>query len=190
MKKGIAVGVLIMIILLTVGCGTQNTTEIPDSNSNIAEITNNTDNENMIAETSENDASKQEEAKSEEAKQEKAKQEEAKQEEAKQKLVNSEETKTEETLEEPPEITISIGEQNMDYVICPNDWDSVITKFAFTDTLDKIAEQNYFIPTFNLGNELGEENSRVVSIDFGSNVPDSVQVFDAMLDGNVYVPIV
>jgi glycerol-3-phosphate cytidylyltransferase-like family protein len=88
--------------------------------------------------------------------------------------------------EKPPEITISINGLNLDYIVAETDWEGKKKDLTSYNAFDEICKKEQFIPTFRIGYG-GEDDSKTISIDFGSSIPDSIQVFDEMLDadGNV-----
>jgi L-fucose mutarotase/ribose pyranase (RbsD/FucU family) len=87
----------------------------------------------------------------------------------------------------PPEIILSIDGLGLDYVVCPTKWDSKENQFTTADALAEIMDKASFLPTFGLAGINIVNTNRSVLINFGSSIPDSIKVFDAMLDeqGNV-----
>jgi hypothetical protein len=87
----------------------------------------------------------------------------------------------------PPNIIISIDGLSVDYVVSPTKWGKKAKEFNTKEALAQISKSNPFIPTFVLAGWNNEEGNKSILIDFGKSIPDSIKVYDAMLDdqGNV-----
>lgn len=77
-------------------------------------------------------------------------------------------------MQEPPELTISIGDKQLDYVVAKNKWDGNI--YDREDTFISIIKKQNEIPIF--------ENGSIVEINFKSNPPDKFTISDILIDEN------
>jgi hypothetical protein len=84
----------------------------------------------------------------------------------------------------PPDIMISIEGNALDYTVKETKWGGSEKEYTISDAYHEITDKDRFIPTYNLGNVIEIEFARSVIIDFGSSIPDSIQVYDAMLNEN------
>jgi L-fucose mutarotase/ribose pyranase (RbsD/FucU family) len=82
----------------------------------------------------------------------------------------------------PPEIIISIDGLSLNYVVSPSNWGKEENEFATGNALAEIMKSDSFIPTFGLANRSIVETYKSVMINFGNSIPDSIKVYDAMLD--------
>lgn len=84
---------------------------------------------------------------------------------------------------EPPELFISVDGVGIDYVVRKTKWKDISEAYSMSEELAKLTEKADFIPTFTLGGFGGGiEESRLVTLDFGNSIPDTIVVKDAMLD--------
>lgn len=81
----------------------------------------------------------------------------------------------------PPKIAISIDGLAIDYTFKATNWEGKIYNYKTKDAWKDITKKDQFIPTFKLGG-IDNTDLRSVSIDFGNSIPDSIIVYDAMLD--------
>jgi hypothetical protein len=84
----------------------------------------------------------------------------------------------------PPEIGISIDGTDIGYAVKETNWNGTEAEYTVEDAYKEIMNQGRFIPTFKLSNMIEVEVTRPVVIDFGSSIPDSVLIYDAMLDSD------
>ena len=82
----------------------------------------------------------------------------------------------------PPEIIVSIDGLSLDYVVSPTNWGKEEKEFTTKNALAEIMKRDPFIPTFGLANLSIVETYKSVMINFGKSIPDSIKVYDAMLD--------
>lgn len=83
---------------------------------------------------------------------------------------------------EPPDIFISVDGVGIDYVVRKTKWEDISEDYSMSEEWAKLAKAD-FIPTFTLGGfGASTEKSRLVTLDFGDSIPDSITVKDAMLD--------
>jgi len=84
----------------------------------------------------------------------------------------------------PPEIKISIDDLGIDYEIRKTQWNGETLYFNSKDAFATIIDKQKFIPTFSLRGieDMYDIGGRVVTIDFGNSIPDSIQVYDSMFD--------
>ena len=75
-------------------------------------------------------------------------------------------------MQEPPELTISIGDKQLDYVVAKNKWDGNI--FDREDIFISIIKNQNEIPIF--------ENGSIVEICFKTNPPDKFTISDILID--------
>jgi L-fucose mutarotase/ribose pyranase (RbsD/FucU family) len=81
----------------------------------------------------------------------------------------------------PPQVIISMEGLSLDYVVSTTKWDAAEKEFTTAKAVEEIMEKNPFIPTIGLNNSMCELNKTIV-LNFGSSIPDSIKVYDAMLD--------
>ncbi len=88
--------------------------------------------------------------------------------------------------ENPPEIMIDVDGISLDYIVKATKWNEDAGKLKEKDAFDQIMKKEQFIPTFQLGG-LGGDADKTITINFGQSIPDSISVYDAMLedDGKV-----
>ncbi|OPZ85509.1 MAG: hypothetical protein BWY74_03892 [Firmicutes bacterium ADurb.Bin419] len=79
---------------------------------------------------------------------------------------------------DPPPINISIGGQNLDYIVQTTQWNG--TENKNDNAYGEIMRRNYSIPTFTIN----DKGIKSVRVDFGDCIPDSIKVSDSMLDNN------
>ncbi len=77
-------------------------------------------------------------------------------------------------MQEPPELSISVGDKQLDYVAAKNKWNGSI--YDREDTFISIVKEQNEIPVF--------ENGSIVEISFKSNPPDKFTVSDILIDEN------
>jgi hypothetical protein len=82
----------------------------------------------------------------------------------------------------PPPITITMEGLSLDYVVSKTKWDTVNHEFITANALKKILEKTPFIPTIKLTGTSIQESNKTMVINFGNCMPDSIKVYDAMLD--------
>lgn len=83
---------------------------------------------------------------------------------------------------EPSDITISLEEKELGYVIWKTNWMGTEQEYSAVQILELIKQSKIEIPTVYVGSFYEEESAQRISIDFGESMPDSIQVFDAMLE--------
>ncbi len=76
------------------------------------------------------------------------------------------------SMKEPPEISINIGDKEIEYVTAKNKWNGNI--YDREDTFVTILKENKDIPIF--------ENDSIVKVSFESNPPDKFSVSDIIID--------
>ena len=77
-------------------------------------------------------------------------------------------------IQEPPELTISVGDKQLDYVAAKNKWNGNI--YDREDTFVSILKEQNEIPIF--------ENGSIAEISFKSNPPDKFTISDILIDEN------
>lgn len=78
------------------------------------------------------------------------------------------------SMQEPPEISITIGDKEIEYISAKNKWDGSI--YDREDTFVTILKNQKDIPII--------ENGSIVEVAFQSNSPDEFKVFDILIDEN------
>jgi L-fucose mutarotase/ribose pyranase (RbsD/FucU family)/predicted small lipoprotein YifL len=86
--------------------------------------------------------------------------------------------------EEPPKVSITADEVSLDYAVQATNWNKKSKDFTIADAFDRMISKNQFIPTFAVN---GFETDQWITMNFGDSIPDSIQVYDSMLedDGSV-----
>ena len=84
----------------------------------------------------------------------------------------------------PPEINISIDGISLDYVVQKTSWEGEISEFTIAAAWKEIIAKNDFLPKVYLSSFGTETLKKIIEMDFGDSIPDSIQVSDAMLDEN------
>lgn len=79
--------------------------------------------------------------------------------------------------ETPPEVVISVDRLSLDYIVQEGE-------LTIADAFKEIKAREQFIPTFHLGGFSMMEVSKRIRINFGNSIPDSILVYDAMLNEN------
>ncbi len=77
-------------------------------------------------------------------------------------------------MQEPPELSITVGDSQLDYVTAKNKWNGSV--YDREDTFVSILNTKNGIPVLEIGN--------VVEISFKSNPPDKFTVSDILIDEN------
>lgn len=78
------------------------------------------------------------------------------------------------SIKEPPEISITIGDKKIEYISAKNKWNGSI--YDREDTFVTILKDQKDIPVF--------QNDSTVEISFKSNPPDEFRVLDILIDEN------
>lgn len=82
----------------------------------------------------------------------------------------------------PPPIIITMEGLSLDYVVAKTKWDTVDHDFTTANALKSILEKTSFLPTIKLSGISMQELNKTMVINFGNCMPDSIKVYDAMLD--------
>lgn len=87
---------------------------------------------------------------------------------------------------DPPEIMIDVDGLSLDYIVKATKWNEDAGKLKEKDAFDQILKKEQFIPTIQVIG-LGGDEGKTITINFGQSIPDSIRVYDAMLedDGKV-----
>ncbi|MDF2544290.1 MAG: hypothetical protein K0S47_4008 [Herbinix sp.] len=83
---------------------------------------------------------------------------------------------------EPPEIIMSIRGRRMDYITQKISWDGKDN--SEYHSMKVLEQTDSFLPTYVLNSIVYDEISPEVVLDFGNHIPDTIQVYDAILDEN------
>lgn len=78
------------------------------------------------------------------------------------------------SMQEPPELTITVGDKEIEYISAKNKWNGNI--YDREDTFVTILKEQKDIPIF--------ENGSIVEIAFERNSPDKFAVMDILIDEN------
>lgn len=78
------------------------------------------------------------------------------------------------SAKEPPEISINIGDKEIEYVTAKNKWGGII--YDREDTFVRILKDNKDIPIF--------ENDSIVNLTFKGNQPDKFTISDIIINEN------
>lgn len=82
----------------------------------------------------------------------------------------------------PPDIGITVDGTTVGYTVRETDWDKKVQEYTIADAFKEITAKEQSIPTFNLSNRIEFDLSKPVIFDFGNSIPDSITIYDAMLD--------
>lgn len=82
----------------------------------------------------------------------------------------------------PPVIAITVDGTEIKYSVSETDWNGTVQEYTVPAAFKELTSEDQFIPTFKLSNMVEDNYSMPVVIDFGESIPDSIVIYDAMLD--------
>lgn len=82
----------------------------------------------------------------------------------------------------PPDIVITVDKTELKYTVRQTNWNGTANAYPIADAFKEITAKNQFIPTFKLSSRIEDNYPIPVVMDFGESIPDSILIYDAMLD--------
>jgi hypothetical protein len=82
----------------------------------------------------------------------------------------------------PVDITITYGESKLDYIVQETNWEGKKEEASIADAVKQILGKNQDLPRISLDSFAPDYDSSKIIIDFGDSIPDTIKVYDSMLE--------